>query len=292
MRRCLLPLLVLCWALPASAQVSADPGSGPGQVLAEAYLEASGLPARVGEIGDQIAQQIQVQAGQFPEPAQGPFREIYGEALGADALAARLRAYVAAEGDADSLRAALAWYEQPLVARMQALEDSASTDDNAQVAVQMYAMTGSFASTEITPEREAQTDRFLAATGGTDAAVDLYLDIIVASQGATSAVSGEDAPPADSVRAQMRPMLESNVGGAIRGSTLYAYRDVADADLDAFIALLETPAGQYATRLNREAVSAALVGAITDAGEAFAQTLLKLDAEGAIDLDEMRASDG
>ena len=273
--------LALLAVLPASAQVPAD--------LADTYLEASGLGDRVETVGEQIVQQIQAQTAQFPEAARAPFQELYADALGADALEARTQTYVANEAQADSLRAAVLWYEDPLVGRMQALEDSSSEDSNAQVAVQMYAMTGSFASTPVSPEREAQMDRFLIASGGSEAAVALFLDIIVASQQATAALSDEAPPPADSIRARMRPMLEANIGNAVRGSALYAYRDVADADFDAFVTLLETPAAQYASRLNREAMSAALVGAITDAGATFAQTLLELDAAGEIDLDAMRA---
>lgn len=278
------PVVIAClFALPAFAQVSDD--------LAESYLEASGLPDQVHTIGDQIVQQIQMQAGQFPEAAQAPFREIYSEALSADALNERLRAFVTAEGDADSLEAVVVWYDQPVVERMQALQDSSSNDPNAQVAVQMYAMTGSFTTTEITPEREAQIDRFMAATGGSDAVVNLYLDIIVASQGVTAAVGGKEPPSADSIRARMRPMLESNIAGAVRGSMLYAYRDVADEDFEAYLALVETPVAAYATRFSQEAMGTALVGAITEAGQAFSQTLFDLDAAGEIDLDEMREDD-
>ncbi len=282
MRR-LLPVLCLFFALPASAQVSAD--------LAETYLDASALPTLVGTVGGQIGQQLQFQSGQFPEPAQGPFLEIYTEALSAESLAERLRAFVTAEGEADSLEAAAAWYQTPLVGEMQALEQATAEDDNAQVAMQMYAMTGSFPTIEITPEREAQADRYFALSGGTDATVDLYLDIIVASQMSTAALSDEAPPPADSIRARMRPMLESNIGSAVRGSTLYAFRDVPDEDFETYLGLLEVPAAQYALRLNQTAVSTALVGAITEAGETFAQTLLAPDAAGEIDLDEMRGGD-
>ncbi|MEM1042125.1 MAG: hypothetical protein AAGI91_05795 [Bacteroidota bacterium] len=276
----LLPLcLALLVALPAAAQVDAD--------LTRSYLDASNLPDQVSNIGDQIGQQIELQASQFPEPVQEPFLEIYGDALSAEALEERLSTFVMAKPDADSVEAAVAWYGEPLVGQLQALEDSMANDDEAQVAVQMYAMTGSFATVEVTPEREALVNRVLDATGGVDGTVELFLDIIVASQQSTASISRGDAPPADSIRAQMRPMLEGNLGSAVRGSTLYAYRDVPDEDLDAYLAHIQTPTGQYVARLYREAISAALVGAITDAGEAFAETLADLDAAGEIDLDEM-----
>lgn len=281
MRR-LLPLLALLFAVPALAQVPED--------LAETFLEETGLPSEIESVGGQILQQIQGQAAQMPEPAREPFRTIYGEALGADALNARLVNYVTTEGDADSVRAALAWMEQPLVEQMHAVEDSASNDSNAQVAVQMYAMTGSFANTPITPERDAQMDRYMAATDAADKGVDLYLNLIVASSESMAALApeGTERPPADTLRARMRPQLEGMVGGMIRGSTLYAFREVADADFDAYIDQLDTPAAQYGSDLGTAAMNAALVGAITDAGTRFVQTLKELDAAGEISLDEMR----
>ena len=75
----------------------------------------------------------------------------------------------------------------------------------------------------------------------------------------------------------------------VRGGSLYTFREVTDADFEAYIEQLESPAAQYGMALNADAMRAALVGAITDAGTEFAQTLRDLDAAGEIDLDAMRA---
>ena len=278
MRALFLSLFLL--AAPALAQVPED--------LAESYIETAHLVEPVAGIAEQLTAQIGMQAGQFPEPAREPFLEIYQAAFAEDALAERLEAYVMEEGDADSLRAVLDWHEQPLAQEMQALEQAMSDDDNAQVAVQMYAMTGNFATRPVSPEREAQMDRYLEVTDADEVFVNLYLDIIVASAHSMRAVATEEPPPADSIRAAMRPQLEGQIGGAIRGGTLYAFRDVEDAQFDEYIDLLDQPRARYAGRLSAEAMKAALVGAITDAGEAFAQRLLGLDAAGEIDLDALR----
>ncbi|MEP0549152.1 MAG: hypothetical protein ABJF88_19630 [Rhodothermales bacterium] len=279
--RLLLPVLVLLFTVPVAAQVPGD--------LAETYLEEMGLASEIESVGAQILQQIQGQAAQMPEPARAPFRAIYAEEMNADALTARLVSYVTAEGDADRIRESLAWMDQPLVERMHAVEDSASNDANAQVAVQMYAMTGSFAA-PVTPEREEQMDRYLAATDAADKGVDLYLNLIVASSESMRALTpeGKERLSADSLRAQMRPQLEGMIGGMIRGSTLYAFRDIPDAEFDAYIAQLDTPDAQYASDLGTAAMNAALVGAITEAGSRFVETLTALDAAGEISLDEMR----
>lgn len=282
MRRLLPALVLFLFTGPGLAQVSDD--------LVSSYLETTELPAQTEQVGAQLTQQIQGQAAQFPEPAQAPFRSIYGDALTGESLDARLQAYIADEADADSLRDVLAWFEQPLVARMQDLEMNAMEDDQAQVALQMYSMTGSFADYTVPEEREAQVDRYLAATDASENAVDLYLDIIVASaESSASILESDDQPPADSIRARMRPQLEGAIGGMVRGSSLYIFREVTDADLDAYIEQLEAPVAQYGMALNADAMRTVLVGAISDAGMEFAQTLRDLDEAGEIDLDAMRA---
>jgi hypothetical protein len=282
MLRLLGTLLLLLIVWPCYAQVPTD--------LADAYVETTGLAAQAEQVGGQVAQQVMGQAAQFPEPAQAPFREIYAQELGAEALERRLQSYVAAEGEADSLRAVVAWFEQPLVARMQALEEAASESGEAQVALQMYAMTGSFGDYTVPEAREAQMDRYLAATKATDNAIELYLDIIVASAESTAGLgTAEDRPPADSIRAQMRPQLEGMITGMVRGGSLYTFREVSDADFDAYVAQLEAPVAQYGMTLNADALRAALTGAVADAGAAFVETLQALDAAGEIDLDAFRA---
>ena len=276
-----LVLALLFVTVPAAAQVSGD--------LARTYLDQSIVDEQALAIAEQLTGQITMQAGQFPEPARGPFLKIYGDLFSDAALDARLVDYFAAEGDADSLRAALAWERQPLAAQMLALVDSSSNDPAGQVAVQMYAMTGSLGDLDVTPEREVQMDRYLAITDAKDSVVDLYLDILIASALSMQAVSNQPPPPVDSVRADMRPQLDAVIGGMVRGGTLYAFRDVADADFEAYLDLLAQPAARYAARANTAAIEHALVGAITDAGEAFSQRLIELDAEGKIDLDALRA---
>ena len=282
MRRLLTLSVFFLFAGTASAQAPAE--------LATSYLEATDLPAQTEQVGTQLTQQIQGQAAQFPEPAQEPFRSIYTEALSGESLDTRLQSYIAAEAEADRLDDVLAWFEQPLVARMQELELTASEDDQAQVALQMYSMTGSFTDYSPSEERTAQIDEYLAASKSAENAVDLYLDIIVASAMSTSSITRpDDVPSPDTIRAQMRPQLEAAIGGMVRGGALYTFREVSDDDLDAYVEQLESPIAQYGMNLNSEAMRAALVGAISDAGAELGDTLLELDEAGEIDLDAMRA---
>ena len=274
-------LLVLFIAAPAFAQVPED--------VVQTYLDQSIVDEQALAIAEQLTGQITSQASQFPEPARAPFLKIYGDGFSDEALNARLAAYFEAEGDADSLRAVMDWEQQPLAARMLALVDSSSNDPAGQQAVQLYTLTGRLGELEVTPEREAQMDRYLAITDAKDSVVNLYLEILLASATSMQAVSDQEPPPADSIRAAMRPQLDAVIGGMVRGGTLYAFRDVSNADFEAYLDLLAQPAARYAALENTAAIQHALVGAITDAGEAFSKRLLELDAEGKIDLDELRA---
>lgn len=272
-------LLLLLGTGPAVAQVDED--------LARSYVEQAHLDVQIQQIAGQFGQQLQGATGQLPEPARQPFLEVFGEALSEDALQTRLAAYVAAEADPESLRAALEWLEDPAVQEMQALEMATSEDPNAQVALQMYAMSGQFGSFEVSEERQTLMDRYMEVTEADEAAVDLYLDIIVAMSTSMSALA-EEPPSADSIRAQVRPQLESMVGGMARGSLLYAYRDISDEQISTYVERLEAPPAQYHMDFSMEALSATLTGALQDAGSEFVQILRDLDEAGEIDLDAMR----
>lgn len=279
MRFALAACLVL--ALPSATLAQVDDN------LAARYVEASGLEDQVEQVAEQLRPQLEMQVPQLPEPAQGTYRTLIEEELSEETLGARLRAYVAQAGEADSVGAAVEWLGQPLIRQMQALSDSIAGDDNAQVAVQMYAMSGRFGSFEVTPEREALVERALAATGGTDAYVDLYLEMAVASAEATSVLPGSKSPPVDSIRAQMRPQLEAMMGNAVKGGYLYTFRAVPEAEFERYVGMLEEPGGRYHARLSNRAMNTALVGAVRDIAGGVAQRLLELDAAGEIDLEAL-----
>ncbi len=276
MRPSLLVLALSFCVLPARAQVSED--------LAEAYLDATGLDDQAEQIAGQLQQQMQMQAMQMPEPLQEPFAESLARALSAEAVMERLEAYVAANAEEAALRGVIERYEDPTVQRLQALQDSASTDPNAQVALQMYAMSGQFNSFEVTTEREAQIDRYMEVTGAQDAAVDLYLELVVASAVFNADLCGVESPPADSVRARARPQLEGMIGSAARGTPLYAFRELSDEEVEAFIVASDTEAARYGSRLGMGALSAALADGIREGGAEFVEAARAADAAGEVDL--------
>ncbi|MDX1531690.1 MAG: hypothetical protein R3362_09205 [Rhodothermales bacterium] len=266
----------------AAAQVDED--------LAETYVEMARLDQQISQMAGQFQQQLQGQVYQLPEPAREPFIAIFADVLSEASLQERLVEYTEAEADADRLQAAIAWMGDEAVQAMWDAELAVADDPNAQVALQMYAMTGQFGDTEVAPERQALIDRYMEATGTEAKAVDLYLDVIVAaSQSMSGMISGDEAPPADSIRAQMRPQLEGMVGNMARGSLLYAYRDLPDEQVAAYVEKAGGPEAQYALGLGMDAMGAAMAGAMREAGRRMAETLQELDAAGEIDLDALRA---
>jgi hypothetical protein len=281
MRFLLLALFLLLVPVAAHAQVSA--------AQADAFVEGAGLDAQAEVASGQILQLTQMQAGQLPEPLRAPYTEAFTRELSAEAIQARLRAHVAAHAAPAELEAAQAWAADPEVAAMQERERTAATDPGAQVAVQMYAMSGRLGRHEVTPERVAQVDRYLEASGASEAAVDLMVGLVVGSSQMNAALLGTEAPLEAELREGVRAQLAEPLAASARGQALYAFREVSDEELEAYVARTEEPSGQYYNRIASEAVRAAIVGGLEDAGEAFVADLRRLEASGELDLEAWRA---
>lgn len=282
MRRALVLLPVLLLAGPAVAQMPADP--------VEAFAVAADLDRQATELAYQLTQLTALQAAQFPEPARAPFREAFAEALAAERVRARLRAYLAQRVDPDTLRAALAWREEPLVRAMHMREEAAAADPEAQVAVQTYALTGRLGRHTVAPEHEARVEALLEASGALDAGAEVFLAVALASNRVNAALLDLEPPDEAALRAQLHGAYREQVAATVRGTALYAYRD-ADADtLAAYREAVDTPAARAYARIGARAVGHAVAEGIEEAGAAFLATFEALDERGEVDLAAWRAA--
>jgi hypothetical protein len=275
----LLLLLVLPWAV--MAQVTDE--------RAAAFVEAAGLEDEAEVFATQIAQMVHSQAAHLPPATRAPYRDIFIATLGSDNLSARLHEYVAQNADPQRLGAVHAWIDDPLVARMRAVERAAMNDPEAPLAVQIYAMSGRLGEEAVRPERVTLADRYIEVSGLGDAAIDLLLDLVVASTQMSGAILGEEVAAEETLRTATRPQIAAAFASSTRGQTLYAFRHATDEELEALIARAEDPAAQYFYKLSAEALSAAVVGAFVQGSQAFVQALNELHAEGEFDLEGWRA---
>jgi hypothetical protein len=267
-------------AVPASAQVSDE--------RAAAFIEAAELDRSTVAFAAQFRQLLLMQANQFPPPAAEAYREEFTAALSDENIEARLRAYIGDHVKAEALEAALSWREDPAIAPRMARLDSASADPRAQVPVQMYGTTGRLGRHEVTPDREALARRYVEVTGTGAAAVELMADLVVASNQLSARLLQAESPSEEALRAEVARQFGIEGAIPIRGYFLYAFRDVADDEVAAFVEASDSDAARLYGRLVGAAMSYAVVGAISAAGAAFLGRLAQLDAAGDVDLEAWR----
>lgn len=274
----LLLVLALVWAAPAALEV--DP--------VEEFVSAANLDESTLELASQLRQMILMQAWQFPEPAGTRYRELMTDALDEDALRQRVRTYLATEAETADLRLALEWLQRPDVAPMMQLVADAEHDPRAQVAIQMYATTGQLGRYEVSAEREAIVRTYMEASGAMEAASTALIDLILMSAAFNARLLETEAQPEDEIRAQAA-MVGDQMAAPMMAAALFAFRELPDEDVATFAAAADDPGARAYTRLAAAAQSAAVVGALGDAGDAFMDAVEALDASGEFDLDAWRA---
>jgi hypothetical protein len=270
-------VLALLWAAPSAT--ATDPP--------EEFVAATNLDASTIELASQLRQMILMQAGQFPEPAGTRYRELMTDALDEDALRQRVRDRLAREDESD-LEMALAWLRQPDVAPMIELVTEAERDPRAQVAIQMYATTGQLGRHEVTPEREAILHDYMDASGATEAAATALIDLILMSAAFNARLLDTELQPEDEIRAQAA-MVGDQMAAPMMAAALFAFRELPDEDVAAFSAAADAPGARAYNRIAAAAQSAAVVGALGDAGEAFMAEVEAMAASGEFDLEGWRA---
>jgi hypothetical protein len=247
---------LLCVALasiPGAAPAAPDPAR-----QATDLLELSGLEAQLESLPPQVLQGIQSSPLQLGPDLGGKLVALVQEEYAPERVRRDIVARLATEMDADRATRAIEWFRSPAGTRLRRAEEAAST---AEAMAGMQAFARRLALSGPTPERLALVTRIDTASRSTD----LVLDTIFSTALAVALTLGaaqESAATAEEImgefeapRAQMRPEIQETV----RISYLYAYRDLTDAELDAYATFLESDPGRWYSR----AVSRAFLGALT-----------------------------
>jgi hypothetical protein len=239
---CLAWALLLPWAAAAAVTDAA---------ALDALMRASGLWKQLGELAPQMAAGAEASRAQDKAEGRSPVSDAEFARMKREMARAyspeRMRARVAAElgrslDDAD-LPAVMAWLESPLGRRLTRLEEAESAEP-------------------LTPDRDAQLKRFAAslpearmarlkrlaaATSAGDAGASMMINVVVGiAHGAALASPARDTAAVEALRRRLNEQRAAIVEAATRTALrqyAHAYRDVPDADLDAYLAFVESPAG-------------------------------------------------
>lgn len=213
------------------------------------------------------------------------------KAYNAGAIRAAVAREFATGLTAADINAALAWLDSPVGARITRLEEAASTTA-AYTAMQAWARglrEGDIAPARL--ERVRRLDRAIRATEfGVNVAVNTQLAIVAAFMATRPAA--EQAQAFEAMKAQLdqsRDQLFQATQQETLASLLYAYRDLADADLERYIAFSESPAGRKYMEVAMKGFDRALVDAARNAGRLIAEQLKQKKQKAAHEAAPLRA---
>lgn len=258
--------LLLC---SGTAWAQTDPAT------AERLLRRSGVWAQLEHIGPQV------RGGLAEAAAQG------GSPLSAEDQA-RLRAAAEAAYDTNRQRsvalrtttrelqpqhlpALTAWYESSTGAAMTRLEERASADPSSGEAM---AEDGRARLAAMPPERRARMERLMRAARLVEATLSVTLNTMAGiRQGLAGVMPPGTGPSEAEMRAQLAdelPRLKPQLEEMMVAFCAVAYADATDAQLDAYVDFLRTPAGEHLSDVMQRVLDAVFLDAATELGSRLA----------------------
>ncbi len=218
-------------------------------------LDLSGLKVQLAAISAGIRVQFLSAWGGLSAQDLAVIDRIAARHFSAEVLYARLRLELELRPDADRLEGALAWYRSPLGRRI------------ARAEIAVMASAGEEASVAIPSDLRLELiQRIVASAGAAETAVDVTLAIVRSLTRALEPFrpahlrQTPDQLEADIARVRIEALAPIRI--ACLQNTLFAYRDLDDAELGEYVRFMESAAGQwYATTMNGALVSAVGVAA-------------------------------
>ncbi len=251
----------LAWAPAARAQVE--------EAQAERLMRQSGLWEQIADLGPQLKRGFEQAAQQQPmgEGAPEALRRLSSatdEAFAAVAVRVTARRELAARLDARHLPALNAWFDSAVGRRVTQLEVASSaapsdTERRQAEGERLLAAAG--------PERRALIDALGEASRNAESSASGVLNLLLALQtGLARAAGRTDLPPIDELRTQLEPRRQAMMQAMVplmRALSAELYAPLSDADLAAYVRLLQSPAGRHLT----DAVIASVNRVVTESAE-------------------------
>ena len=258
--RAALALAAIVIVLPARAQIS--------DAQAEQLMKLSGGWAQIASMAPSMksafVEGLSKPGGTLDEATKQKLLASADRAFSAEPMRAAARRTLAEGVQVGYVPELLAWYRSETGQRITRAEE-ASTADDAHSNTEQRMKAGVAVIQAATPERRALLARVVEVTRAAQTGADFIVNLTLAVQ-ANLARLNPNAPPADEAktRAELdaaRPqLLRAFEGMALAGNAL-TYRDVPDAQLDAYVRFMSGAAGEHYTDLSARAFEAALLAA-------------------------------
>ncbi len=246
---------------PAHAQVD--------EARAERVMRQSGLWEQIADIGPHLKRGFEQAAQQQPMGDQAPevlrrLSSATDEAFGPVAVRVAARRELAARLDARHLPALSAWFDSVVGRRITQLEVAKSAE---QADSERRQADGERLLAAASAERRALIDAFSEASRNAEASASGVFNLLLAMQtGMARAMGRTDLPPIDELRSQLEPRrqaMEQAMEPVMRALSAELYAPLSDADLAAYVRMLQSPAGRHLT----DAVIASVNRVVSESAE-------------------------
>ena len=241
-------------------------------------MRASGLWKQLGELAPQMAagadhSRAQEKAAGRAMVSDGDFERMKREMVRAyspERMRARVSAELARQMDPADLPAVMTWLGSPLGKRLTRLEEAEAAEPltpERDAAIKRFAAA-------LPEARAARLQRLAAAMSAGEAGASMMINVVVGiAHGAALAAPTRDTGPVEELRRRLTEQRPAIVEAATRTAVrqfAHAYRDVEDADLDAYLAFAESPAGLRYHDASLVALDKAMAQGAYDFGRAVA----------------------
>ncbi len=262
--------LALACGLVGPAWSQTDPGT------AERLLRRSGLWAQLEHIGPQMRQGMAEGAAAAQGGAlDAEAAERLNKAADAAYAPARLRSAAlrttARELQPQHVPALTQWYEGAIGVAMTGLEERAAAD---QRGTEVLVDEGRSRLAAMSPERRARIESLVQVSRMVDTVLSMTLNTVAGvRQGLTSVMPPGSGPSAEDLRAEFAaqlPKLKPVFEQMMLSATAVTYADASDAQLEAYVAFLRTPAGQHLNDVMQRVLDTVFLDAATELGQRLA----------------------
>jgi Domain of unknown function (DUF4124) len=233
------------------------PRSGPTRV--DDLLELTGVRAHLVGLSRGIAKELRPAPGIMSAKDQASIDRVLAKSLRPEALYGLLREAFIPQVDRTNLEATAAWLRSPLGRRITMLE-VATVDPSFEQKVAGY--TEEIKANRLSDRRVELIWRLDWVMGSSDSSADLYVTL---SRGVTKAVAAA-GPPERRLRpgqieeqvAEIRARVRGPLSAMQHEATRYAYRDLSDDELTAYVVFASSDAGRWYHHVMHKAMLSAV----------------------------------
>jgi len=259
---------------PPSSSAPTSGGPAASSPALQEFMELSGLHQQLEWMAVNTRSQLQAQLGALEAEERASVDRVAAVAFGADRLQSLVRESLSARVDDAKIAQAAGWFRTAAGRKITAAEIAAAMPQ-AQEDIAKFARGRT--TNPIDPKRLERLQRLEEVAGSSEFSFDLLVAVAEGMRrGAEPFLPVERRRAmgnSDREIASARPKAVEELRATTLVGLEFAYRDISDADLDAYLAFLSSPGGRSLTAEVHQALLHAVRRSTQDAIVAIAQVI-------------------